>query len=235
MSATVIIPARYDSTRFPGKPLVKINGLSMIMHCVENAMDAVGIDNVYVATDDKRIAEAVNCKVIMTPRECKCSSDRVAEAVRGIDTDVVIDLQGDEPTIAPHDILNVISMKRQRQDYVINAYALEKGDIENKNTIKVVSRGMFTDDLIYMSRQPLGGRIYKRQLGIYGFYKQQLLDLYGVKRERGSFERLEDVHILRCLDERQKVLMLKLKGHYQSVDVPEDVKRVEEILCSRSS
>lgn len=233
MSATVIIPARYDSTRFPGKPLAAIKGKAMVCHCVDSAIAAVGNENVYVATDSVKIADAVCCKVIMTPKECQCSSDRVAEAVRGIDTDVIIDLQGDEPLITSQDILNVIKMKRERQEYVINAYCMEKFDIENENTPKVITHGMYTDDLIYISRKALGGRIYKRQIGLYGFYKEQLLRLYGVNKARGSLEQLEDVHILRCIDHRQKVLMLKLKGRYQSVDVPEDVAKVEGILNDR--
>jgi CMP-2-keto-3-deoxyoctulosonic acid synthetase len=206
----------------------------MISYCVDAAIGAVGQENTYVATDSGKIADAVYCNAIMTPKECQCSSDRVAEAVKHINTDVVIDLQGDEPCITSDDILTVIALKRSVHDAVIAAYCLEKGDITNMNTPKVISYGMANDDLIYMSRQPIGHRMYKRQVGIYGFYKQQLLDMYGVDKARGEFERLEDIHILRCIDYRKRVLMLHLKGKYQSVDVKEDIPKVEEILCNRS-
>ncbi len=248
MSACIIISARYNSSRFPGKPLAEIQHRPMIYHVIDNAWGAIGKKDVFVATDDNRISDVVSdygAKVIMTPSECACSSDRTAEAVRGLDYDVVIDLQGDEPTIKPENIQRVIEMKRIRHGHVINAYAHEINQpdqitqssylIDNPDTIKVVSHGNYTDELIYMSRKgiPTEARIYKRQLGIYGFYKNQLLELYGVNKHRGMHEKLEDIHILRLLDHRLPVMMVLFKGKYQSVDRECDIKKVQDILYER--
>jgi len=234
MSATCVISSRMESTRFPGKPLALINGREMILWVAESCKKAVGLNNVIIATDSKELIDCVTGagynSIIIDTKRCGNCSDATAEAIRNIDSDIIIDVQGDEPLIRPEDIQKIIEFKRIKHDHVINAYAYEK-DGENKNTIKIESHNI-NGDLITMSRLPIpaGARIFKRQVCIYGFYKNQLLELYGYDKGKSELEKHEDIHILRCVNNYQKVFMVKLDGVYQAVDVPGDIKKVEDII-----
>ena len=234
MSATCVISSRMESTRFPGKPLALINGREMILWVAESCKKAVGLNNVIIATDSKELIDCVTGagynSIIIDTKRCGNCSDATAEAIRYVDSDIIIDVQGDEPLIRPEDIQKIIEFKRNKHDHVINAYAYEK-DGENKNTIKVESHNI-NGDLITMSRLPIpaGARIFKRQVCVYGFYKNQLLELYGYDKGKSELEKHEDIHILRCVNNYQKVFMIKLDGVYQAVDVPGDIKKVEDII-----
>lgn len=235
MNALCVISSRYESSRFPGKPLALINGREMILWVAENCKKAVGIKNVLIATDDQRIMDcAINAgynSVIIDSSRCHNCTDATAEAVRFLDYNIIIDVQGDEPLISSDDIKEIIKFKQIKHDHIINAYGYEK-EGENKNTIKVETYGNANDDLIVMSRLPIpaGARIFKRQVCVYGFYKEQLLRYYGYGKSKSQHEKFEDIHIFRCIDNRQPVFMVKLKGKYQSVDVPEDIQKVEDII-----
>jgi len=235
MSAIVVISSHYESRRFPGKPLAKINGKEMILYCAKSAISAVGNENIIVATDSPEIESFVTSHGINTVKvetmRCSNCSDCTSEAIRNMDVDVIVDLQGDEPLVKPEDILKAIELKRSSNEHVINAFAYEK-DGESTNTIKAVVKNNYASELIYMSRLPIpfASRIFTKQIGLYCFYKNQLNSIYGYDKPKGLMERLEDVHILRCLDNNIKVKMFRVDGKYQSVDVPDDIKKVEDIL-----
>jgi len=236
MSACIIIPARYESSRFPGKPLAEINGKSMICWVIDACRGAVADTDIMVATDDERIGKLTSeygCRTFMTPKDCKTGSDRIAEVAKLLDYDIIVGVQGDEPLIKPEDIKKVIEFKRIKHNSVICGYSWSR-DFDNKNTIKVVTHGSGNDEMIYMSRQqiPTGVRLFKRQVCVYGWYKEQLLRMYGPERAKGVFEGQEDIEILRCLQYRQEVFMVEFKGKYQSVDIPSDIQKVEEIIKS---
>ena len=121
----VVIPARYKSTRFPGKPLVKLLGKPMIIWVAELSAKAVGKSNVYIATDDKRIKAEVNkynFKVVMTSSKALTGTDRVAEASYKIKADIYVNVQGDEPLVNPNDILKIINTKIKNINSVINGF-----------------------------------------------------------------------------------------------------------------
>ena len=160
MKNIVVIPARYKSSRYPGKPLVKILGKPMVQWVAELSAKAVGRDNVYIATDDRRIEQAVleiGFQVVMTSDTCLTGTDRLAEVAQKVEADIYINVQGDEPLVNPQDILKVIQAKQLNPNDIINCYAVinPEEDLNSVNIPKVI----FTEDkrLIYMSRQALPG------------------------------------------------------------------------------
>jgi len=221
----VIIPARYKSTRYPGKPLVDILGKPMIVRVADLSTKAVGKENVYVATDDKRIGEEVErhgYNVIYTSEECLTGTDRVAEASFNIDADII----------------KVIEQKKIYKNSVITCMAKltpseSPGDLK---TCKVVTN--LKGELMYVSRNPIPSSkkgIVKnahKQICVYAFDKKQLKDYYDIGKELGKTpnESSEDIEIIRFLEMGVKVQMIEVKGGTLAVDFPEDVIEVEKIF-----
>jgi len=231
MLVKVIIPARYKSTRFPGKSLIDINGKPMIIRVVEIACKAVGKENVFVATDDERISDVIEdygYNYIMTT-DCPSGTDRVAQASRLMEADIVLNVQGDEPLLNPNDIERVIEHKKKHMDSVVNCMSkIDSEEANNVNTIKVVTN--YENELIYMSRSPipatkvgLSDNTYK-QVCIYAFTKEQLEKFYKMKKTLLELD--EDIDILRFLEMGINVKMIETFGTTQAVDIPEDVDKV---------
>lgn len=234
-STAIIIPARYKSSRFPGKPLVDLAGKPMIARVAEKCMQAISRDAVFVATDDDRIREACEqhqINVIMTADNHPTGTDRIAEAASKIDADFMINVQGDEPLIQPEDIQRVIDEKRKYPADIINAYCPLSAD-ENPawNTIPKV---VFNEagDLVYMSRSVIPGLkeggatpTYHKQVCIYGFTREQL-QRYASFGRKSVLESFEDIEILRFLELGINVRMVEVSASSIAVDTPEDVDRV---------
>ena len=157
--------------------------------------------------------------------------DRVAYATKFLDSEYIINVQGDEPLVSYHDIQMVY---RECIYSVVNCYqnCCGKTDKNNTNTIKVITNN--DEELQYASRSPIPSvaSYYKRQVCIYMFRRGFLLDMYGEGKPKGRLEFCEDIEILRVLDTNYKVLMKEVIGNYQSVDVPEDIQKVEDILSA---
>ena len=180
MKVIVVIPARYKSSRFPGKPLVKLLGKPMIKWVAELSAKAVGKENVYIATEDDRIYAAVTemgFTGIITSKNCLTGTDRLAEVAQNIEADIYINVQGDEPLVDPEDILKIIDVKKRYPNEIINGYTgIEKHEDPNSLDIPKV---IFTKDkrLVYISRKALPGfkdpknqpLIYYKQVCIYAF------------------------------------------------------------------
>lgn len=240
MRTVIVIPARYKSSRFPGKPLVELNGKPMIQWVVELSAKTVGEENVYVATEDKRIADVVTklgYKAVMTSDTCLTGTDRLAEFADKVKADIYINVQGDEPLVNPEDILKIIEAKKANPNEVINGYAVisEKEDPNNINIPKVI----FTEDkrLVYMSRQPIPGfkseknkpHEFYKQVCIYAFNRHELLD-YGKYIKKSTLEYSEDIEIIRFLEWGQTIRMVQTRPGSLAVDIPDDVKNVEKAL-----
>lgn len=233
----VVIPARYKSSRFPGKPLAKIKGKEMILWVAGIAEIAVGLENVYVATENEEIVDVVKSygyKVILTSDSCLTGTDRVAEAAMEIDADIIINIQGDEPLLNPDDIKKVIEYKLHYPDHVINCMAnlTKYEDVKNKKIPKVITN--LEDELIYMSRNPIpgtktgNGSNPKKQVCIYAFNREHLQSFSSNKKT--PLEAQEDIEIIRFLEMGQKVKMVMLDNVSHAVDYPEDIKIVEDLL-----
>ena len=244
-SVSIVIPARYKSSRFPGKPIVDIDGTPMIIRVADIASQVVPKENIYIATEDERIAKVVDdydYKVILTSDNCLTGTDRVCEASQEIDSDIIVNIQGDEPLLDSDDIQKVIDCKLENMDSVINCMSrFDSTEATNRNIPKVVSN--FNNDLIYMSRSAIPGtkeghsKLVHKQVCIYAFTKDELDKFYqfGLKHGKTQIEWSEDIEILRFLELGINVKMLETYGTTQAVDIPEDVNKVLEILNERKS
>jgi len=235
--SVVVIPARYKSSRFPGKPLAKINGKEMILHVAEKAEHAVGKENVYIATENEGIAHTVKkagYSVVITSDNCLTGTDRVAEASKEIKADIFINVQGDEPMIDPDDIKYVILEKKKYPDHVINCMSKlhPDEDINDKKIPKIICD--LENNLLYCSRSAIPGNknsiseVAKKQVCIYGFSKEQLNNFTEIIKT--PLETEEDIEIVRCLEKGMKVKMLNVEKVSYAVDYPEDIKFIEEKL-----
>lgn len=235
-----IIPARYKSTRFPGKPLVNLLGKPMIIWVAELAAKALGKENVFIATDDDRIKNIVKeegFSVIMTSSEHLTGTDRLSEVAKTLDADIYINIQGDEPTVDPEVIHKVVRNKIEYPDYIINAMAILNSDEDpnNVNIPKVITNE--NNDLVYMSRLPIPGykcienlpENYYKQICIYAFNRDQLFK-YGNYAKKSKIEKSEDIEILRFLELKIPIKMVEVEFSSYAVDVKEDISGVEKQL-----
>ena len=240
MKSVVIIPARYKSSRFPGKPLVNLLGKPMVLWVAELSAKAVGQENVYIATDDKRISKVVvdaGFNAIMTSDKCFTGTDRLAEAAKQISADIYINVQGDEPLVNPKDIINIIKAKELHYHEIINGYCPISND-ENPNNVNI-PKVIFTEDngLVYMSRQAIPGfkdnsqapGQYYKQVCIYAFTENELKSYTDYGR-KSILEASEDIEIIRFLEWGKKIRMVETSPGSLAVDVQEDVAKVEQGL-----
>ncbi|MCX8069030.1 MAG: 3-deoxy-manno-octulosonate cytidylyltransferase [Thermodesulfovibrionales bacterium] len=247
MSAIVVIPARFDSVRFQGKPLALINGKTMIRHVFERAKKASNIEEVFVATDDERIAKEVlsfGGQVCITSRDHKSGTDRIAEAIVEIEkkgflssgNDIVINLQGDEPLIYPPLLEQIVdTMENTSIDMVTFAKLIDNAeDIENANIVKVVFD--LNSYALYFSRSPIPFqrkryKVYKH-IGLYG-YRKEFLKVF-TSLMASPLEIAEGLEQLRALENGFKIKVLTTDRDTIGVDTPEDIERVEKWIKNSS-
>lgn len=234
------IPARYGSTRLPGKPLALIAGRPMIEHVYERVAQARGLARVVVLTDDERIAEAVERfggAWEMTPADCASGTDRIAFAARAWDpalVGAVINVQGDEPLIDPEGISRLAEhLAAHPEDPVATlATPAAPGEMDNPNAVKVVTD--LAGRALYFSRSPIphlrnaGGFAPLKHLGIYGYQRAALLRL--AEMPPTPLERSESLEQLRALENGLAIRVLVAESGSQGVDTEEDLFHVERIL-----
>lgn len=238
-----VIPARYKSSRFPGKPLVDILGKPMIWWVYQQCLKVKELDEVYVATDDERIkaaCEKYNLNVIMTSDKHKTGSDRVGEVASKTDGDIYINIQGDEPVIEPLEIKEVIDIF---EDDTVEFASLcteitDPEEIEAYSTVKVVrdKKG----DALYFSRNVIpsnkkdntSAKVY-RHVGIYAYKKDFLLKF--VNMEQTELEIGEGIEPLRAMENGYKIRLKETKYKSIGVDYPEHVKLVEDAIRQRDN
>ncbi len=244
MKSVVIIPARYQSTRFEGKPLATICGKPMIQRVFENSTKAEKISRVVVATDDDRIAKTVRAfggEVIMTSDQNRSGTDRVAEAAEkmGLSSkDIVVNVQGDQPLIDPICLNEVVRPFSDDPEITMSTLAFK---IVNQEEITDPKHVKVTFDqngfALYFSRSPIPfGRdrsvdfdTYKH-LGIYA-YTKQYLDIFRNLPE-GRLEQIEKLEQLRALEHGHKIMVILTENDSPEVDHVEDIERIEKILGS---
>jgi 3-deoxy-manno-octulosonate cytidylyltransferase (CMP-KDO synthetase) len=240
MAAIVIIPARYDSTRFPGKPLYPLRGMPVIRHVYENSKRSRLADDVIVATDSETIFEKVlsfGGKAAMTDRNHRSGTDRIAEVARSTDCDIIVNVQGDEPLIRSEMIDDVISLLEDKRASI--GTLIKKIDdlqeITDPNVVKIVfdNQGF----ALYFSRAQIPFRAphselsapdYYKHIGIYSYRRDILLTLAGM--EQTGLERVEKLEQLRALENGMKIKIRETFFETYGVDTPEDIERVEKCL-----
>ncbi len=236
----IIIPARFQSSRFPGKPLADICGKPMIQHVWEKCLPAAGSEHVYVATDSQKIADvchAFGASTIMTDSDCLTGTDRVAQAAEQLDYAFYVNVQGDEPMLEPKDIRALAQAYRDGGDSVVNAMAAIDDEREywSRTVPKVVTNTV--GKLLYMSRAAIpankAGSFEKawKQVCIYCFAPEHL-QRYASATAKGPIEQIEDIEILRFLDLGIDVQMVELNSVSMAVDTPEDLQRVIDALSA---
>lgn len=231
-----VIPARYQSTRFPGKPLVDIAGKSMIDRVYHQALKSTLLDDVVVATDDEMIYNhCMNAKmwVILTSTEHRSGTDRVAEVARQLDVEFVINIQGDEPFIPP-EYIDLLCRQFEKDDVSIATLITPLSDpntFHSPHIVKVVRRNdgralYFSRAAIPYPRNPDIKAIWYRHLGVYGFRKEVLIQLSNL--EPGTLERFEMLEQLRWMEAGYDLMTAVVDNAPMGIDVPEDIEHVLE-------
>ena len=239
-----IIPARYHSNRFEGKPLALINGKPMIQHVVERAHEVDLLDRVVVATDDDRIAAAVRefgGEVVMTKPDHATGTDRLAEAASLIDIsehDIIVNIQGDQP-LFPAEIVEQVARPMLEDPALPMSTLIYKivrpEEIDDPNHVKTVFDRH--GDALYFSRAPIPFQrnpeesakpTYYKHLGFYAYRKGFLLTFVGLPE--GEWERFEKLEQLRALEYGYTIKVVLTDHDSIEVDTPKDIERVEEFL-----
>ena len=237
----VVIPARYASTRLPGKPLVPLAGKPMVQHVYERAKRAQTVHRVMVATDDQRIMDAVTTfggEARMTRSDHRTGTERIAEVAVHEAGDVFVNVQGDEPLIDPVAIDTAVGALLEEPQAQISTVATpirHAGDIMDPNVVKTVLD--FDGNALYFSRAPIPWIRdtqqklhvkYWKHLGLYVFQREALLEFPTLPQ--GELEKIEQLEQLRWLENGWKIRVAEVAHDAVSVDVPEDVARVEKLM-----
>jgi len=240
MKVIAVIPARYNSKRFPGKPLVEIRNKPLIQWVYEKVKMSNCFDIIVIATDDENIYNTVKgfgADVMMTSKKHKSGTDRVAEVAKKIDgesDDIIVNIQGDEPLISPITIKKIVmTMKKNREILVATPICLikDKNEFCNPNIVKVtVDKNMFA---LYFSRSPIphsSANFYKH-IGLYAYRRDFLFKF--VRLSVSKLENIERLEQLRILENGYRIKTVLVRDDSIPVDVPEDVKRIELILKNK--
>ncbi|MGB9735307.1 MAG: 3-deoxy-manno-octulosonate cytidylyltransferase [bacterium] len=243
----VIIPARYGSTRLPGKPLLKLGQKPIIQHVYENASASKLVDRVIVATDDKRIYEVVKgfggiC--VITPEGLKSGTDRIAYVAKDIKSELIMNLQGDEPFLKPS-IFNrglELAISNNSIPVVTLATRIKAIDeLDNPNNVKVVMDNQ--GYALYFSRFPIPfirdnkGRLVKkvyghfRHIGVYIYRRDVLLEF--VRMKRSKLEQMERLEQLRLLENGYKIMVVVTGDAPAGIDTPEDYKKAKLLFMTK--
>jgi 3-deoxy-manno-octulosonate cytidylyltransferase (CMP-KDO synthetase) len=237
----IIIPARFGAARLPGKPLVSLAGKPMIQRVYERAMMAARASRVIVATDDERIVKAVESfggVARMTRVDHRTGTERVAEVAAHEKGNVFVNVQGDEPLLDPSAVDTAVNALLEEPEAAISTVATPiktPADIMDPNVVKTVLD--FDNNGIYFSRAPIpwvrdtSSKIQVRHLkhlGLYVFQRDALLEYPTLPQ--GELERIEQLEQLRWLENGWKIRVAEVEHDAVSVDVPEDVARVEKLL-----
>ncbi len=234
MKKIAVIPARYNSSRFPGKPIFSIKGKPMIQWVFEGVKKSRLIDDIIIATDDERIKDIVlsfNGNVIMTSKTHKTGSDRIGEVLSKIYADIVVNVQGDEPMI-DGDIVDrlIIEMINDRNADIVTPYVVSDSP-GDENIVKIV----FDDNnyALYFSRSPIpfsfqNEKVYYIHKGVY-VYRSEFLKRF-ISTPQSYLEKLERLEQLRALCMGAKIKVVKIEKNLISVDRVEDIKKVEDFL-----
>mgnify|MGYP001478142717 CR=1 FL=1 len=241
MKIAVIIPARYQSSRLPGKPLIKIHGTPMVIKTYKQCCKAINSKFIFVATDNNKIkkeCEAANINVIMTPKTCLTGTDRVFEASKKIKAKTYINVQGDEPLLNPLDLSLLIKEAKKNPNEIISGYCEIKNekDYRNLNVPKIIKSKK--DYLLYASRAPIptnkSNKFVKawRQVCIYAF-PRKTLKIFSSLKKKTQIEYIEDIEYLRFLELGYKIKTLKMSDKSIAVDTVRDLKKVRQVLKSK--
>lgn len=237
-----VIPARYASSRFPGKPLIDLKGKSMIQRVYEGASKSSKLDRVIVATDDQRIHDHVQSfggEVMLTSESHTTGTDRCGEVLNSVDCDIVLNIQGDEPLVDPRQLDQLCSAFDDASVKIatLGIDQVTEEDLNNKNRIKLVRD--VNKDALYFSRSRIpnsenakegasNNYPFYRHIGLYAYRADVLNEL--VKLTPTELEKIESLEQLRWLYHGYKIRVVETSIETPNIDVPEDVEKVLQYL-----
>lgn len=242
MSKTaIIIPARWGSSRLPGKPLLELAGKPLVQHVWERCGKVREAEEIIIATDDMRIAEsafAFGAEVALTSSKHPSGTDRIAEVAKKLSGfEIIVNVQGDEPFIDPALIRKLVAVLKNEKSLAMSTAAcpLADGELENPNCVKVVTD--CNGDALYFSRAPIpcdrDSEAFPsryRHLGIYAYRRKFLLEF--VKWKQTPLEKSEKLEQLRALEHGAKIRVIKTKSAGPGVDTDADAKQAEILLTA---
>lgn len=247
MRVVGVIPARYGSTRFPGKPLALLQGKALILHVIDRLRATKHLEEIVVATDDRRIldvAQGHDCKAVMTSDQCQSGSDRVAEVAADQPWEIVLNVQGDEPTVDPGVLDAVVEALDRNPDCGVSTAMVpihDRSDFFSPHVVKVVCDP--EGRAFYFSRSPIPspdrleasaadepGFIWgMKHLGIYAFRKEVLMSY--AKWQPAELEQREQLEQLRLLDHGVNICVVRTEHDSIGVDTPEELEQLERSLA----
>ncbi len=243
MRTIAVIPARYHSTRFEAKVLAIIDGKPMIQHVYERTRQSQRVDDVIIACDHpdvQQAAEAFGARAVMTDPNHASGSDRIAEAVKNISCDVVVNVQGDEPLIQPQVIDALVDAMSGKDNHVMATVVTairDDAEIDDPNVVKAVINAK--GEALYFSRSRIPyqrnavGQIYYKHLGIYAYTREFLLTY--TQMPKSKLELTESLEQLRVLDAGYRIKTIETDQSSIGVDCPEDLVKVEAAIRKQES
>jgi 3-deoxy-manno-octulosonate cytidylyltransferase (CMP-KDO synthetase) len=239
-SVVAIIPARYESTRLPGKPLVDVHGLPLIYHVYKRVIESDLIDDVIIATDDVRIEKVVHGfggHVVMTSKDHATGTDRVAAVASQLDTEIIINIQGDEIGIDPESVTGVVTPLLQHSDIQVSNLieVLDRpSELINSNVVKVVLDQ--NEYILYYSRSPIPYpkstvEVYYRQVGVYAFRRESLLRFADMPQS--PLEVAESIEFLRLVENGWRIKAVISKQKSFDIDTVADLVEARRRLSFR--
>lgn len=238
-----VIPARWASTRFEGKVLAPIAGKSMIQHVYERARESSLLQDVIVACDDDRVHVAAvqfGARTVMTSTECASGTDRIAEAIAGIEGDIIVNIQGDEPLIEPR-IIDALAQALIDDASCAMATVIreltDERQLKDPNVVKAVVDGernalYFSRATIPFDRDGCPDAVYYKHLGIYAYRRDFIMSYKDLPKS--NLEKVEQLEQLRALEFGYKIKTVLTDVETVGVDTKEDLKRVEALMAARS-
>ena len=246
MKIVSIIPARYDSSRFPGKLMQQLGDKTIILRTYQNVLATGLFDQVLVATDSDVIFNEISKnggRALMTRNDHECGSDRIAEAISGMDVDLVINVQGDEPFVDGVSLKKLIDVFKQDSKSEIDLASLmtplnEFTEVENPNVVKVIVD--LNNFAIYFSRSPIPfdrdkehTPLYFKHIGVYAFRKEALIEFS--EQKMTPLESAERVECIRYLEHGKKIKMIVTQNLNFEIDTPKDLERAKVHLNQMNS
>jgi len=240
MKIIAMIPARYSASRFPAKLMQDLNGKPVITRTYQATVATNLFDDVIVVTDSDIIfkeIEGIGGKVMMSIKEHECGSDRIAEAVEGLDIDIVVNVQGDEPFTEVDSLKKLIKVFKEDTNNEVDLASLmvhitDENEIKNPNTVKVIVDQQ--DFALYFSRSPIpyprdkdvASKYYKHK-GVYAFRKQAIMDFYNLPML--MLEASEKIECIRYLEYGKRIKMVETNVQGVEIDTPEDLERAKKL------
>ena len=231
MSVVAVIPARYASSRFPGKPLVDVAGKPMIRRIYEQVATCPYVDRVIVATDDTRIGQTIEAfggRVVMTSPDCPSGTDRVAQAVAYTDDEYIVNVQGDQVVLDLDALSRLVRALKEGSAMATIATPLAPGEEDDPNCVKVVCA--VNGDALYFSRSAIPfvrnpGHVGAfKHIGVYGFARHALQRFTALKPS--PLERTESLEQLRALENGIPIKVIVAHGEFHEINTPEDLERL---------